>query len=313
MNRRIKVLFIAGSGRNGSTLLANVLGQVDGFCSVGELRYLWDRGLVEDRHCGCGERFSACPFWRDVLAHAFGAADRVDGQDLLQRRESGLRSRHLLVPGAASRKLGSPDYKVYLDATEKLYSAIQTVSGARVIVDSSKFPSYQHVLETFSGLDVYTVHLVRDPRAVTYSYCCRRKPRSPFEESTLLAPRHPLTTAASWHEWNIILRRSARRRPGRYLMLRYEDFAQDPRTGIQRVLAMLGENSVELPLVGEREVMLGTHHTVSGNPDRFKTGRTLIRTDEEWKDKMSYRLRALVSAVTWPERLRYSYAEQWGR
>ena len=40
------------------------LGEVDGFFFAGELRYLWQRGLVEDRLCGCGLPLSACPFWR---------------------------------------------------------------------------------------------------------------------------------------------------------------------------------------------------------------------------------------------------------
>lgn len=313
MNQRLKVLFIAGSGRNGSTLLASVLGQIQGFCSVGELRYLWDRGLVENRHCGCGERFMDCPFWRDVLACAFGQGVRPDAHDLSRRREQGLRSRHLFLPGAASRKLKSPAYKAYLEATRRLYSAIRTVSGSHVIVDSSKFPSYQYVLESFPDLDVYTVHLVRDPRAVTYSYCCRRKPRSPFEHDQLLNPRHPLATALSWHEWNILLRKSQRRRPDRYMILRYEDFTQDPRTVVQRVLAMVKEEPAELPFVGDREVVLGPQHTVSGNPDRFKTGFTVIQTDDEWRGSMGWRMRLFVSAMTWPERLRYGYAERWGR
>jgi Sulfotransferase family len=313
VSQRVKVLFIAGSGRNGSTILANVLGQLKGFCSVGELRYLWDRGLIENRHCGCGRRFQDCPFWGDVLARAFGDGPQPDGPDLLRRREQGLHSRHLLIPQAASRRLAAPAYQVYLDATQRLYSAIRAVSGCDVVVDSSKFPSYQYVLESFADLDVYTVHLVRDPRAVTYSYCCRQKPRSPFEHAELLNPRHPVATALSWHEWNVLLRRSARRRPGRYMLLRYEDFAEDPQAVLLRILAMLGEERAQLPFVGDREVVLGTHHTVSGNPDRFKTGSTIIRTDEEWKTQMGWGMRAVVSVMTWPERLRYGYEEAWTR
>ena len=307
-----KVLFIGGSGRNGSTLLANVLGQIDGFCSVGELRYVWDRGLVEDRHCGCGARFKECPFWADVLRCAFGEDGVPDGRELLRLREDGLRSRHLLVPSAAARRLAAPDYQRYLRATRRLFTGVQEATGCDVIVDSSKFPSYQYVLESFRDLDVYTVHLVRDPRAVTYSYCCRRKPRSPFEE-TRLDPRGPLTTALSWHEWNLLLRRHSQSRQGRYLMLRYEDFTRNPGTALKQVLALVGREQADLPFRGANDLELGTHHTVSGNPDRFKTGATVIRPDEEWRSRMGWRMRALVSTVTWPERLRYGYEEGWTR
>ena len=46
------VLYIAGTGRSGSTVLANILGEVDGVFAAGEVRYLWQRGLKEGRLCG---------------------------------------------------------------------------------------------------------------------------------------------------------------------------------------------------------------------------------------------------------------------
>lgn len=49
MTAEVKVLYIAGWGRSGSTILDNVLGQVEGFFSGGELSYLWERGLSENR------------------------------------------------------------------------------------------------------------------------------------------------------------------------------------------------------------------------------------------------------------------------
>src|SRR6476469_754930 len=54
------VLFIAGWGRSGSTLLDRMLGQVPGVFSAGELRDIWDRGVREDRLCGCGQPFHEC-------------------------------------------------------------------------------------------------------------------------------------------------------------------------------------------------------------------------------------------------------------
>ena len=45
----VTVLFIAGMGRSGSTILSRLLGQAPGVCYVGELCYLWDQGLTNDR------------------------------------------------------------------------------------------------------------------------------------------------------------------------------------------------------------------------------------------------------------------------
>ena len=50
-----RVVSIVGPGRSGTTLLGEILGEVPGVFDAGELRWLWRRGLGEDRRCGCGE------------------------------------------------------------------------------------------------------------------------------------------------------------------------------------------------------------------------------------------------------------------
>src|SRR5438105_15565281 len=60
------VLFIGGEGRSGSTLLDRMLGQLPGFFSTGELREVWNRGLIENLDCGCGLSFRSCSFWTAV-------------------------------------------------------------------------------------------------------------------------------------------------------------------------------------------------------------------------------------------------------
>ena len=57
---KIVVLYIAGWGRSGSTIMGNILGQLPGFAHVGELSNVWSRGVIEDSLCGCGARFSEC-------------------------------------------------------------------------------------------------------------------------------------------------------------------------------------------------------------------------------------------------------------
>src|SRR5688572_3140851 len=75
---RMRVLYISGWQRSGSTILANILGQLDGFVSTGELYYLWDYVWERNIRCGCGSGFHDCPLWKKVVDDAFGSADRVD-------------------------------------------------------------------------------------------------------------------------------------------------------------------------------------------------------------------------------------------
>ena len=70
--RPVKVLYVAGLGRSGSTILANTLGQVEGFFSGGELNFIWKHALIENRLCGCGKPSGECEFWGPVFDGEFG-------------------------------------------------------------------------------------------------------------------------------------------------------------------------------------------------------------------------------------------------
>ena len=58
-----------------------------------------------------------------------------------------------------------------------LYEAIAEVARARVVVDSSKLPTYAMLLDGIEGVDVRVAHLVRDPRAAAFSW--QRKKEQP--------------------------------------------------------------------------------------------------------------------------------------
>jgi len=98
------VVYIAGSGRSGSTLLERMLGAAPGMVNIGELVDAFRRVVPGDERCGCGDRFSACPFWCKVGERAFGGwhDDVVAEFQSLQRQVD--RQRHMpkvLVPKLA--------------------------------------------------------------------------------------------------------------------------------------------------------------------------------------------------------------------
>jgi hypothetical protein len=305
-NSAVKVLFIAGWARSGSTILSNILGQIDGFFSVGELCYIWDRGLIENWLCGCGTPFRECEVWRMVMDEAFGGMDRVGAHEVIRLRES-VRTRHTpisLVPGG--RSLLSDRLGKYPNDLEKLYRAIRSITASKVIVDSSKFPSHGYVLGMISAIDLYIVHLVRDPRAVAFSWL-RKKLQPATEEHTYLSQISPAVSSLRWSIWNVIAEALWKRSPERYLLLRYEDFVEKPQEAVERILDLLQEKTASHPFVAECAVELEINHTISGNPVRFQTGTVELRLDEEWKTGMNRLDKAFVTALTWPLSLRYGY------
>jgi hypothetical protein len=194
----------------------------------------------------------------------------------------------------------------FLLNTGRLYRAIGTATGSRVIVDSSKEPAYGYAVSMLDGVDFYALHLVRDPRAVAFSWS--KKKFQPDTDTREFMHRHnPAKSAALWDSWNAAAETLWRRTPDRYLRLRYEDFVADPRGSFTLVLDLLGEKDSQLPLASDNEVKLGVSHTVSGNPNRFDTGAVELRPDREWKTKMRLRDRNLVTALTFPLLTHYSY------
>ena len=67
VKNRLRVVYIMGYGRSGSTILDTILGNHPDLESVGELLHAVRLAFLEDEFCACGQRASECPFWTEVL------------------------------------------------------------------------------------------------------------------------------------------------------------------------------------------------------------------------------------------------------
>jgi hypothetical protein len=302
----MKVLYIAGTGRSGSTLLDRILGQLDGFFAGGELDNLWRRGMLADRRCGCGLPFSGCPTWTAILERAFGGTGGVDPRWMADR--NGEHTSPWRVPSTLARGVrpAGPDTAAYREALQRLYQAVQQETGCRVIVDASKSPLYAEQLRTLPGVDLYLLHLVRDPRATAHSFQ-RRKRLPDFGDERLMRRQPPLVSARRWALWQAVTELLWRDRPDRYLRVYYEDFVRAPRPAARRITELVDEAAAELPFLSEASIWLRPTHSVSGNPDRFTTGSVEVRADEEWMRLLRRTDRMLVTAMTLPLLLHYRY------
>jgi len=302
--RPVKILYIAGLGRSGSTILANTLGQVEGFFSGGELNFIWKHTLIENRLCGCGKPSQECPFWGPVFEEEFGGQSEALAREMMRLQYSGARTRHipLMLTEGGRQKIRARLGK-FLDYTGRLYKVIQSASGSRVIVDTSKEPAYGYALGMVPGVDLRVLHLIRDPRAAAYSWA-KKKSQPDSSEREFMHRKTPTQSAVLWDAWNTAIEALWREK---YLRLRYEDFISDPRGSFERILKLAGEEDANLPLIDDNQVKLGISHTVSGNPNRFDTGAVELKADRAWTQKMPPRDRKLVTALTLPLLPRYGY------
>lgn len=305
---KTKVLFITGSGRCGSTILHDILGQVDGFSAIGELRYIWERSFIRNRLCGCRRLFQECELWRAVVSEAFGGIDHVDVQKMFRLTDS-FRLHHLpftLLP-YIRRSLASR-LNEYLDNLEKLYRAIQATTGCRLIIDSSKVPQYGYLLRMIPVIELYVVHLIRDPRAVAYSWSRKRLFEPDITNPEYMDQKNSIRSSLQWNARNVIAEIYLRQKPVRYMILRYEDLINKPQESVRCILSMLEETAVDLSFIKQYTVKINkANHSVFGNLVRFRTGGVELKVDNEWKTRMKRLHKISVIALTWPLLLKYRY------
>jgi hypothetical protein len=302
----VTILYIMGSGRSGSTVLErSLVDAVDGTVGVGELRWLWDRGIVEDYLCGCTKPFHSCEFWQRVLelfrvgsSTASVSAD-ADMMIALRRRVERLRYTPFLVSPRIAPATYRQDLRSYRERLRALYWSVAKVADARIIVDSSKEPEYAFVLAGLPDVTLRIVHLVRDSRAVAYSWQ-RHVSRPEIHWTRREMRRYTVWQSAfQWNRKNALAELlGARGIP--VTRVRYEDFIASPVATMRRLLDDMGGLARPSPLAD-------SWHSVSGNPLRFRGDTLRLTLDREWEQRMPHGKRFVVTVATAPLLLRYGY------
>jgi hypothetical protein len=305
---RITVVYLGGFGRSGSTMVERMLGAAHGWVNVGELVDLARSVAGSDELCGCGLPFSRCPLWTQVGEVAFGGwteevLDRLAG---LQRAAA--RQRHL--PGLLSSR--RPPSTALMDlraAYGRIYRAVAEVTGSRVVVDASKGPALGQALAGSYGIDLRMLNVVREPRAVAWSWNRRlERPHATAGNTQMWRiPAH--RAAAQWSTLQLEMEAIARLGGVRSARLRYEDFVADPVGTLVAATTALGVpvSPADLPAVEDGRIVFEPSHGLAGNPGRFRSGTIELRRDDGWTTEMPSTDRAVVTALTLPLLRAYGY------
>ena len=291
----VKVIYIVGFGRSGSTLLDIVLGSHPDLMGGGELTNLVQGGWINNDYCACGRGGNECPYWSSVRREWTERAAVPDlnaylglQEKFTQARQWSALKRERLRPGA--------EFETFAAQTVALYETMLRVSGKRQVVDSSKSPVRALALSMMPEIDLRLVHLVRDPRGVAWSM---KKPI--LKKAGVARGRDPVPiwkAALKWQEVNARSEWVCRQLPeDRSIRVRYEDFMAQP----QKVLADIGQAmDVDLSAVAASFAAgetLPIHHPIAGNRMRMAGGINL-RPDTEWMEKLSALERWTVCALT---------------
>lgn len=302
---RLRVVYLAGSGHTGSTLLALFLDAHPQIVSVGETAFkrAHQRAGRTDQMCTCGASYLECPFWQEIFrgvneaGFAFSPLEWSNDfryQGALAQRLLGRRSanpvRRLIQRAAAQL---TPRHAARVERVRQVNVAfIRTalrVASADVFFDTSKrVVRLHHMLET-PELDVKVVKLVRDVRG--YVWSAKRRGESVAD------------AARTWRRDRENLDFLTRDLPPeRVMLLRYEDACRAPGEWLARMYAFCGVDAIEPP-----DGVVSRDHHVLGN--RMRLNDTIsIRLDESWRSALSgeEQSRALAIAGPYHERLGYA-------
>lgn len=299
----LRLVYIAGTGRAGSTLLELLLHAHPRMASCGELQ-VWPREITVGRGqpCGCGVAVTECPFWSELRARV---DPLVQPEPRIHHFRKGWRGGHPYRPELLARLLArdgassppSEAERTYAENNARVLEAYAALWGERHgrrprwLIDSSKDPYRLWWLLRSPRLRVSTVHLVRDPRG--YVRSAVGVGRRPLGRRARL--RGIVTQAAVWalthHLVEEVLRRHAA--PSDWCVVAYEDLAREPEVVLRKVCATLGCDFEPSMVSRFRE---GPLHTISGNRMRFE--RRGIALDESWREALTPRERAIVRAIS---------------
>ncbi len=275
----IPMVYIMGTSHSGSTLLSFLMnGHPDMICmgeSSPSLKRLHDRDQL---NCSCGEVIGACPFWNKIFEEAWekGVEFKPDSWKLalINHRPT----RNLLFrkrPDAFMefvRKTGllflSPHIKKRNAEIATIIDTILEVSGKSIFVDASKSAARLELLLRNPRLDIKTIWLVRDVRAVSNS---------------LLRKNYDVPQAAvHWTKTQQGMKNLFNKLPeSERMLLKYEDLCTDPEAAIAEVFRFSGAEAFKLPADFKDSV----HHII-GNNMRLRSVST-IQLDEKWKTRLS--------------------------
>lgn len=245
-----------------------------------------------------------------MLHEAFGGIPNVDLQEMIriERQTNYLKS---AIPLMWSR-LRSIEFSRRLavrgQILSTMLSAIRKISGCRVIIDSSKLPTYGMVLNGFSDVDLHIIHLVRDSRAVIHSIQNRVIQSETLGRSLNRQKYNSSVEGAI--RWNIVngLVEILTRNSHGSVFIRYEAFANNPQKSLKQVLEHIGESACQLPLFADNHtIILDSDHLAGGNRNRLQHGPVRIQIDNEWQNKMPFGQKFIVSMITLPFLIRYGH------
>ena len=221
----MKIVYIAGYGRSGSTALDIFMAKKDEkIFGTGELTYLLD-DLANGKLCSCGVRYSRCDVWNYV-----GSANFTDSDASFMRS---VEVRNGLFDFFKVPSYSKDESSRYSNITLKILKGLDQFS---VVIDSSKTAHDAFwrpwLLHDTVGLDVYVIHLKKSLVGVLKSSIkgSNWAVESNGKAVSRSCAHRVARSFVGWFMGNYQARRMKKLLgDSRYMFLEYSDMVNDPK------------------------------------------------------------------------------------
>lgn len=272
----MKLIYIAGSGHCGSTLLDLIIGSSSEVFSVGELSFY---NIYKNENefnkknpnylCTCGINFSQCKFWREII----------------KSREFYIKKKYNLIENIIIfGNILLPFHKKNKKYTDESYDLLNVIKNKakkekkelKYVLDSSKDPRRFLYLMNDPRIEIFPILLTRDPKAVARSYirmgnrflyALTRKQRfsQPPSSNWRSYMQIPIFMIMTW-VINLLCKKLIRKNK-QGLIIKYENLCRDP----QKYLHIINEKcDINISTSNFlQKINSKTFHNIEGNNLRF--------------------------------------------
>lgn len=308
------VIYLAGTGRCGSTLLDMLLNTHPDVVTAGEIQ-IWPHELLlgGKQDCGCGKTIPDCPFWQEMLK-AMNPLEQVSPQ-IHHFREAHNAGSNLRWPHIQYIRKGQvpaevqTQAEVYGSNNQELFNTY-TATWTKMygqppqwIVDASKDPYRLYWLAISGKINLKVLHIIRYPQSYTYSMT-KGLVHGNDAGRLLKLPFVVIRKALGWIINNRTIEMIGERFVGRenYCLVRYEDLAREPDRTMDELGAFIGLSAFPQASAAFRATEM---HTISGNPMRLENKK--VQLDEKWKKNLPGLYQQLVGWITAPYVRHFGY------
>lgn len=241
----MKIIYILGHGRSGSTYLDLLLSSRARGFSLGQ--FIEYRDLVfsgASCRCTCGRDSDSCEVWAGVIEDdrtKLWVEESQEADPLFDRSRT--REALRLISARYRRRTGDSALDGHNDTLRRLVS----LNGSTLLVDSSKNTTRHRALSQLPDVDLVTVFLYRDVLGVVDSKSSAKSER--------IAGR--TTAALSWALQNLVSATYVRKISGEVHVLSHAELFNDPEGVARNILGEDFDRSRSLSERREQHMLFG--------------------------------------------------------